>query len=92
VAASLVAIVERELRLGAGAAAREQEAIAGLLDEAGEGRGGDLADERARLADALRHGLADDDVVAARVWAALMDVVRDDLAIAKPGHDEWDGD
>ena len=26
------------------------------------------------------------------VWSALMDCVRDDLAISKPGHDSWDGD
>jgi hypothetical protein len=36
--------------------------------------------------------MADDDATNARVWHTLMAVVRDDLAIAKPGHDAWDGD
>ncbi|HWM20623.1 MAG TPA: DUF6285 domain-containing protein [Ilumatobacteraceae bacterium] len=95
VAANLVAIVERELRLGGDAATREQAAIATLLDEVSgdtTNRDLDLATLREKLAAELRRGLADDEVTDERVWHALMAVVRDDLTIAKPGHDAWDGD
>jgi hypothetical protein len=89
VAANLVAIVERELRLGGDAATRERAAIAALLDVDGTG---DLATLRVRLAAELRGGMADDDTTNENVWRTLMAVVRDDLTIAKPGHDAWDGD
>jgi hypothetical protein len=101
VAANLVAIVERETRLGGAAAARERAAIAALLDsddsddsdDGGEVDGvADLATLRARLAAALRSGMADDGTIDENVWRTLMAVVRDDLSIAKPGHDAWDGD
>ena len=88
VAANLVAIVERELRLGGDAATRERAAIAALLGD----RTSDLATLRARLAAELRSGMADDETTDAIVWRTLMAAVRDDLAIAKPGHDAWDGD
>ncbi len=88
VAASLAAIVERELRLGEANAARELAVLTELL---GPGEG-DLRARRAELAAALRAGMADDPAVAARVWDGLMAVCRDDLAIAKPGHDAWQGD
>jgi Domain of unknown function (DUF6285) len=88
VAASLVAIVERELRLGADAADRERAALVALLGDDTS----DLMSLRRELAVRLRGGLADDRDVDRRVWTLLMDVVRDDLAIAKPGHDTWDGD
>ena len=99
VAANLVAIVERELRLGGDAARRERVAIAALLGvdvgvDVGvdDDRAGDLAALRGRLAAELRRGMADDDTSNERVWHMLMAVARDDLAIAKPGHDAWDGD
>ena len=88
VAANLVAIVERELRLGGDAATREHAAIAALLDD----EISDLATLRARLAAELRRGMADDETTDATVWHTLMAAVRDDLSIAKPGHDAWDGD
>ncbi|MGD9704306.1 MAG: DUF6285 domain-containing protein [Acidimicrobiia bacterium] len=88
VAASLVAIVERELRLAAAGAERERAAIAPLVD----GEHTDLVELRAALVAALRAGAADDDERSAEVWAALMQVARDDLAISKPGHDDWTGD
>jgi hypothetical protein len=88
VAANLVAIVERELRLGGDAATRERAAIAALLDDGTS----DVATLRARLAAALRSGMADDETADETVWRTLMAVVRDDLSIAKPGHDAWDGD
>ncbi|HEX6658135.1 MAG TPA: DUF6285 domain-containing protein [Ilumatobacter sp.] len=99
VAANLVAIVERELRLGGDAATREHAAIAALLDGVDDGVGDgsansdlDLAALRDKLAAALRRGMADDEATNERVWSTLMAVVRVDLTIAKPGHDAWDGD
>ena len=93
VAANLVAIVERELRLGGDAATRERAAIAALLDDdTSDLAHSDLAMLRARLADALGSGMADDEATDEAVWRTLMAAVRDDLSIAKPGHDAWDGD
>jgi hypothetical protein len=89
VATNLVAIVERELRLGGDAATREGTAIAALL---GDVHDDDLATLRARLASELRRSMADDEPTNQNVWRALMAAVRDDLTIAKPGHDAWDGD
>lgn len=88
VAASLAAIVERELRLGPANAERER----AVLDELLGPGDGDLRSRRAELAAALRAGMADDPAVARRVWDGLMAVCRDDLAIAKPSHDAWEGD
>jgi hypothetical protein len=88
VAASIVGIVERELRLGADAAARERAALARLLDD----DGADLLALRRELAARLHAGVADDPSAAEATWRVLIDAVRDDLAIAKPGHDTWDGD
>jgi hypothetical protein len=88
VAASLVAIVERELRLRDGAAARERDALAPFVT----GEHDDLASVRSALVAALRSGALDDDDRSAAVWSALMRVAHDDLAISKPGHDDWSGD
>jgi hypothetical protein len=95
VAASLVAIVERELRLAQAAASNELTATQRVLADARADGGtppSDLEQARSQLADALRAGMADDAVVAARVWEVLMGVARDDLSISKPGHDSWSGD
>ena len=35
---------------------------------------------------------ADDPAAEADTWTALLALVRDDLAISKPGHDGWQGD
>lgn len=98
VAASLVGIVERELRLGPEAAETERRALIAVL-EADPGPTGDptpeeldLTELRRRLATRLRGGLADDPTTGARVIEVLLDAVRADLAIAKPGHADWDGD
>jgi hypothetical protein len=91
VAASLVAIVERELRLGPPIAEAERRAILGLLP-ADTDDASTTVELRARAAAALRNGLADDPAVEPAVWEALMSMVRADLAIAKPGHDEWEGE
>ena len=95
VAANVVAIVERELRLGGDAATRERASIAtllGIADDDGTNSDLDLATLRARLASELRSGMADGDTTNERSWRTLMAVARDDLSIAKPGYDAWDGD
>jgi hypothetical protein len=89
VAASLVQIIERELRLGADAAQREQASLSQLFGMADHDS---LESVRHHAAQALRSGFADDPRAEASVWTALMAAVRDDLAIAKPGHDNWTGD
>ena len=91
VAASLVSIVERELRLSPAADATE---VASLRSVLGSDVPADasLAELRATFAAALRSGMADDDVVAARIWPVLMAGVTSDLAVVKPGHDTWSGD
>jgi len=88
VAASLVGIVERELRLAAAADRREAKVVAELVP----GTSGDLLGDRTLLAQALRGGLADDEADHARIWPALVELVRADLAVVKPGHDGWTGD
>lgn len=116
VAASLVAIVERELRLGPEADAAERSDLLALLGadvgppgephephEPHDGPPGDshephdhtdaeLGELRSELATRLRAGLADDPEVASVVWRALIESVRADLRIVKPGHDDWDGE
>jgi hypothetical protein len=97
VAASLVAIVERQLRLAPAAEAVELAGTQRLLaagGHAGEATAtaADLDEARALLATALRAGMADDPAMASSVWEMLMRVARDDLSISKPGHDSWDGE
>jgi hypothetical protein len=102
VAASLVGIVERELRLGPAAQAREVEVLRGLLGTTDDtatdhtatdhtASEDDVVALRTRLAAELRAGMADDPARAAEIWPALMELVRADLAISKPGHDSWEG-
>ncbi len=85
VAANLCRILEREFQLGQGAAAREIARLRALLGEAEEGSA--LA-----LNDALRKRLeqSDDPEFEARVLGVLLEIGRDKLAIAKPGHDDYD--
>lgn len=97
VAASLVAIVERQLRLAPAAEAAELAGTQQLLaagDPSGDAPAAavELDEARIRLAAALRSGMADDPAMASSVWDVLMRVARDDLSIAKPGHDSWDGE
>ena len=100
VAASLVGIVERELRLGPEADALERASLMTLLEsmpdnEAVDGAAASadtLAALRVSVAKALRAGGADAAAAGAVAWPVLMDGVRRDLAIVKPGHDVWGGD
>jgi Domain of unknown function (DUF6285) len=89
VAGNLARIVERQEALGPAAAARERERLVALV---GEGDGGDTADAvelARRLAQRVRTD--DDPAFERRAWDALVAICRDDLAIAKPGHDSWEG-
>jgi hypothetical protein len=97
VAANLARILERQERLGPDAAARERERLRALLGGEGERGGagegdaveGGTVELAARLARRIR---ADDDPGFQReAWDALAAIARDDLAIAKPGHDAWEG-
>lgn len=84
VAANLTRILEREERLGDEAAAREHDRLVAVL-----GSDGDVATLSAELAQRVRTD--DDPVFQKRSWECLVAITRDDLAIAKPGHDSWEG-
>jgi len=84
VAANLARILERQERLGPDAAARERERLRALL-----GQDGDSGTLSARLAQRIRED--DDPRFQRQAWDALVAITRDDLAIAKPGHDAWEG-
>ena len=86
VAGHLARLLEREARLGPGAADRERVLLAELLGV----EDGDVAALTAELATRIRTG-GDDDFARA-AWAALVEITRGDLAIAKPGHDSWEGE
>jgi hypothetical protein len=85
VAANLARILERQERLGPDAAAREGERLRALLGA----DHGDAPALSARLA--RRIGEDDDREFQRQAWDALVAIARDDLAIAKPGHDAWEG-
>ncbi len=84
VAGNLARILEREQRLGGAAGERERALLIDLL-----GHDGDLDELSAQLAGRLRAGA--DEAFERRAWEALVAIARDDLAIAKPGHDGWEG-
>ncbi len=87
VAGHLARLLEREVRLGPGAAERERDLLAELLGI----EDGDVDALTAELAVRIRTGGDDDDFDRA-VWATLVEITRGDLAIAKPGHDSWEGE
>lgn len=95
VAGHLVRLVERELRLGPEADAAEVALLAALLDVTAD-TDSDLADTSAGAAELndelarLLRGSEDLDLEE-KAWTALVDITRRDLAIAKPGHDAWEG-
>jgi hypothetical protein len=86
VAGNLCRILEREARLGAAQEAREALLLAGALGEAPAGR--DAAALSRALVARLEGG--GDAALEKRAWAALVEIVRGKLAIAKPGHDAFD--
>ena len=90
VAANLARILEREVALAAANADRETATIRVLFGLPSDDPT-PLPELRARLAGALRAGDLPG-LSETAVWQALVDMTRDDLAIAKPGHDSWRGD
>ncbi len=82
VAGHLAHLVEREVRLGPDNERRERQLLTDLL-------GADVADPEAALAERIRTG--DDPGFEAEAWPVLVAVTRQDLAVAKPGHDAWEG-
>ena len=79
VGANLAWIVERELTLGPDALQRERARLAEATGVA----------DPAELAAMLRKGV--DDHTERAAWSVLVETVREDLAIAKPGYDAWQG-
>ncbi len=87
VAASIVAIVARELELGPDVRDHELDLLQAIIGTEVD------PDDRARVAaEWLRSGGADESDEHDRVLALLTDIARGDLSIAKPGYDAWDGD
>jgi hypothetical protein len=84
VAANLSRILERQERLEPAAQQREQALLSKLL-----GHDGDPVELSAELAARLR--TSDDPAFDRDAWEVIVAIVRDDLAIAKPGHDGWEG-
>lgn len=85
VAGNLCRILERELE-SSGQDAREIELLGGVLGVDASHR--DSASLRDELSERLRSG--DEPGLEERAWPALLEVVRGKLAIAKPGHDDYD--
>ncbi|MDA2945364.1 MAG: DUF6285 domain-containing protein [Actinomycetota bacterium] len=82
VAANIVEIVARECELDEGLRERETALLAAIAG----------TDDATEVAAALRAGAADDPVEHDRIRDLLLEIVRGDLSIAKPGYDGWDGD
>ncbi len=89
VAANIVAIVEREIRVADDNDVRELQRIGEVL---GDECPGDLHDARASLDASLRAGLGDDPRTFESIWTSLLDTVRRDLTVCKPGYDDWEAD
>ena len=83
VAANSLAMLEREARLGPAGAAKERELLTGLLGE-------EVDNPTNVLAARLRDG--DDEAFEAKAWPVIAEITKMDLAIAKPGHDRWEGE
>jgi hypothetical protein len=86
VAGNLARILERQEALGPAGAARERERLAAVVGTAG---GGDTVELSRQLAQRIKTD--DDPDFQRRAWDALVAICREDLAIAKPGHDAWEG-
>jgi len=83
VAAHLSTLLEREARLGPAGAAREHALVTGLLGE-------DVDDANDVVAARIREG--DDEAFEAKAWPVIVEITKMDLAIAKPGHDRYEGE
>jgi hypothetical protein len=83
VAGHLASLLEREARLGPAHATQERQLLNDLL-------GAEAPDPNAAVAARIRD--VDDPEFEQRAWATLVEITRGDLAIAKPGHDSWEGE
>ena len=86
VAANLSSIVERELRLGPDAAEAERGRLASLLDTP---ETIDLGSLRAQLVDRLNASEPLTPTESEAIYDVLLATVRDDLAVSKPGYEQW---
>jgi hypothetical protein len=86
VAANLAGIVEREVALGPASATAEQARLATLL---GEPSTTELVALRARLVERLNAPEPFTPTESAAIYDVLLATVRDDLAISKPGYEQW---
>ena len=85
VAANLARVLERQQALEPAARQAERNRLTELL-----GHDGELEELRAELDDRIRAG--DSALDARHLWNVLVATARDDLAMAKPGHDGWEGE
>ena len=86
VAANLAGIVEREVTLGPGNDDNESTRLAALLDE---GADTDLSTLRAQLLARLADPSPIDPDASLAIYEVLLETVRADLAISKPGYADW---
>ena len=86
VAANLAGIVEREVALGPASATAEQTRLAALL---GEPSATALDALRTQLVDRLNAPKPLPLAESAAIYDVLLATVRDDLAISKPGYEQW---
>lgn len=85
VAGHLARLVEREARLGPANVAQERAVLAALIGDQPESE----LDAATALAERIR--TADDPELERSAWPVLVEITRRDLAVAKPGHDSWEG-
>jgi hypothetical protein len=83
VAAHLARLLEREAQLGPANAERERALLTDVLEA-------EVDDPQEAVAIRIRED--DDAEFERRAWPALVEITRLDLAIAKPGHDGWEGE
>jgi hypothetical protein len=86
VAANLAGIVEREVTLGPGNDDNERTRLAALLDE---GADTDLSTLRTQLLARLADPSPLDPDESLAIYDVLLETVRADLAISKPGYADW---
>ena len=83
VAANLARILQRQADLEAAALERERASLSRVL-----GRDGTVGELRRALDERIRRASGDD----SDTWTILVAIARDDVAIAKPGYDAWEGE
>jgi hypothetical protein len=86
VAANLAGIVQREVTLGPGNDDNERHRLAALLDQ---GADTDLSTLRAQLLARLADPSPLDPDESLAIYDVLLETVRADLAISKPGYADW---